>query len=256
MDKIEEYINKCISGLNIGDYIGIIAYGSYITESNNNLSDLDIMIIKKDYDTSDIGSIMIDGVRIEYFIQGLKNLYESTRKEVCNNDPSHLTKFATCKIVYDKTGETGEFIEDAKRLYSIKIEQSFDENDRFEIFSINNRLEDLSTLLDDKSFYAVYFVTLERIRSAYCKINGFISLPLTKIENIYSDEDYAKKYISSEIHTLPDEEFINLYLQCLEVEDKAIMYDRINKLYSYSFGVYDFDPNNFHLKFKKPPFRV
>ena len=69
----------------------------------------------------------------------LKNLYESTRKEVCNNDPSHLTKFATCKIVYDKTGEIGEFIEDAKRLYSIKIEQSFDENDRFEIFSINNR---------------------------------------------------------------------------------------------------------------------
>ena len=256
MDKIREYVEKFISTSNVGEYIGIIVYGSYISGRSNILSDLDIMIIKKEYDTSDIGSIMIDNVRVEYFIQGLKRLYESVKKEIDSNDPSHLTKFATCKIIEDKTGEVEEFIDYAKKLYSTKIKESFNENDRFEIFSINNRLEDLESLLNDDSFYAVYYVTLERIRNAYCRINGFISLPLTKINHIYTDEDYSKKYISSEKHRLPDEEFISLYLQCLNIEDRNIMYTKISRLYHYSFGIYDFDPNNFHLKFKEPPFRV
>ena len=253
---IRKYIERCISKLNIDDYIGIIAYGSYVTGVNNVLSDLDIMIIKKEYDTSDIGSITIDGIRVEYFIQGLKRLYESVKKEINSNDPSHLTKFATCEIIEDKTGEVKEFIEYARRLYGTKIKKSFDDRDRFEIFSINNRLEDLGSLLNMDSFYAVYYTILERIRNTYCRINGFISLPLSKIEHIYTNKDYSKRYINSSEHTLPDEEFMSLYLQCLNISDRSTMYDNISRLYHYSFGGYDFDPNNFSISFKEPPFRV
>lgn len=255
-NMIKKHIEKCISKLNIDDYIGIIVYGSYVTGESNDLSDLDIMIIKKEHDSSDIGSIVIDGIRIEYFIQGLKRLYESVKIEMDNNDPSHLTKFATCEIVEDKTGEVEEFIEYAKKLYETKIKKSFDDKDKFEIFSINNRLEDLGSLLNADSFYAVYYTTLERIRNAYCRVNGFISLPLTKIEHMYTDKDYSKKYINSSEHTLPDEEFMSLYLQCLNISDRNTMYDNINKLYRYAFYAYDFDPNNFHIKFKNPPFKV
>ena len=35
-----------------------------------------------------------------------------------------------------------------------------------------------------------------------------------KIEKIYKDSEIAKKYISSPIHKLPDEVFIEQYLKC------------------------------------------
>ena len=109
----------------------------------------------------------------------------------------------------------------------------------------------------NKSFYAVYYITLERIRTLYAKINGIIDLPIMKIEKIYNDINFAKKYIASSSHLLPNQEFINLYLQCMEIDDRVKMLNNIKKLYNYSFGQLDFDPQNFCLKFiKKPPFRV
>ena len=46
-NKIINYVNSLCNSLNINDYIGIIVYGSYVGERNNTLSDLDVMIIKK-----------------------------------------------------------------------------------------------------------------------------------------------------------------------------------------------------------------
>ena len=37
--------------------------------------------------------------------------------------------------------------------------------DKFSIFSINNRMEDLESLIEDEIFYAVYYITLEKIRT-------------------------------------------------------------------------------------------
>ena len=256
-NKIINYVNSLCTGLNITDYIGIIVYGSYVGERNNTLSDLDVMIIKSNYDTQDCGSLMINDVRVEYFIQDIKRLYELIKNEVKNNDPSHLTKFATCEILFDTDSIIKEFIDYARTLYNTQIETSFSDDDKFSIFSINNRIEDLESLINDDSFYAVYYMTLERIRTLYAKINGIIDLPLMKIEKLYKDSEFAKKYISSSIHKLPDEMFIEQYLKCLKLDDRDIMLGNIKNLYLYSFHQLDFDPNNFCLKYtRKPPFKV
>ena len=55
-DEIKYYIDNFCKVLNISDYIGIIAYGSYVKRTNTTLSDLDIMIIKSKYNTQDCGS--------------------------------------------------------------------------------------------------------------------------------------------------------------------------------------------------------
>ena len=256
-NRIINYVNSLCKILNISNYIGIIVYGSYVGERNTTLSDLDVMIIKSNYDTQDCGSLMIDGVRIEYFIQDIKRLFELIKKEIDDNDPSHLTKFATCEILYDTDGKIKEFIDYAKILYNTEIKPSFNDDDKFSIFSINNRIEDLESLINDDSFYAVYYVTLERIRLLYAKINGIIDLPIMKIKKIYTDSDFAEKYISSPIHKLPDKNFVESYLRCLKLYDKNMMLDNIKNLYSYSFGQLDFDPANFCLKYtRKPPFKV
>ena len=148
-DRIIEYINKFIKKLNITDYLGVIVYGSYVRNQNKNLSDLDVVIICENYETQDCGSMLIDGVRVEYFIQDIKRLYKLIKLEIENNDPSHLTKFATCEILYDKNNKIKEFIEYAKELYNTKIKSSFDDYDKFSIFSINNRMEDLESLICD-----------------------------------------------------------------------------------------------------------
>lgn len=256
-NDISIYINKLLNKLNLIDYTGILVYGSYVGNRTNKLSDLDVMIIKNKHETQDCGSLLVDGIRVEYFIQDLKRLYQLIKIEIDNNDPSHLTKFATCKILYDKKGTVEEFVNYAKTIYNTKITPSFNDNDKFSIFSINNRMEDLESLIDNESFYAVYYITLEKIRNLYAKINGIIDLPIMKIEKLYHDSNYAKKYIASPSHILPNQEFINLYLQCIKIDDKTKMLNHIKSLYSYSFEQLDFDPKNFCLKFvKKPPFKV
>lgn len=256
-NDIINYVNKLIENLNLTSYIGILVYGSYVGNRANSLSDLDVMIVKENYETQDCGSLLVDGIRVEYFVQDLDRLYQLIKNEIDNNDPSHLTKFATCEILYDFDGKIKEFVSYAKNIYNTEIIPSFDDSDKFSIFSINNRIEDLESLINSESFYSVYYVTLEKIRNLYAKINGVIDLPIMKIEKIYKDKTFAEKYISSKTHHLPNEEFIILYLQCIKIDDRIKMLDNIKKLYNYSFEQLNFDPENFCLKFiKKTPFRV
>lgn len=254
---IIEKVNELIKKLNIKDYTGIIVYGSYVGERNNSLSDLDVMIIKENYPTLDCGSMMINNVRVEFFINDLQRLYSLVDNEINNNDPSHLTKFATCEIISDTNGKVKDFVNYAKYLYNQKLQYSFTEEDKFSIFSINNRIEDLESLINQDSFYSVYFIVLEKIRVLYAKINGIIDLPVMKIERLYKDKDYASNYINSSIHTLPNETFISLYLNCLNIDNRLNMLNSLKSLYQYSFANLDFDPQNFCLKFvKKAPFKV
>lgn len=256
-NDIISYVNKLIKEINLTDYLGILVYGSYVGNRANKLSDLDVMIIKDNYETQDCGSVLIDGIRIEYFVQDLKRLYHLIKNEIDNNDPSHLTKFATCEILYDSQGKIEEFVNYAKKIYNTNITSKFDDNDKFSIFSINNRIEDLESLINNDSFYAAYYITLEKIRTLHAKINGIIDLPIMKIEKIYKDKYFADKYISSSAHCLPEQEFINLYLECIKTNDKPVMLKNLKKLYNYSFNKLNFDAQNFCLKFiKKPPFRV
>lgn len=52
-------IKKLINELNIKDYVGIIVYGSFASNRNNKLSDLDVMIIKDNYQTQDCGRCLL-----------------------------------------------------------------------------------------------------------------------------------------------------------------------------------------------------
>ena len=256
-DKIRKLIDGFCKKNNITDYIGIIVYGSYVGERSNELSDLDVMVIKRNYGTQDCGSVMIDGVRVEYFIQSLDRIYSKIQEEVTKNELEYLTKFATCEIYFDTDDRIKNLIQYAKNLYNNKIVPFFDDKNRYSIFAINNRLEDLESLINDDSFYSVYFITLERIRVEYAKINGIISLPVMKIEKIYRDAEFAKKYIASSSHKLPSQEFIDLYLECLKIKDKTEMLKDLKKLYNYCFAELGFDASNFCLKFPfNAPFKV
>lgn len=78
-----------------------------------------------------------------------------------------------------------------------------------------------------------------------------------KIERIYNDKEYAKNYINSNIHNIPDSEFITLYNNCLNIKNKVEMLSDLKNLYNYSFKNINFSPNSFILRFKQnAPFKV
>ena len=56
-NDIINYVNKLISKLNLVNYAGILVYGSYVGNRTNSLSDLDVMIIKNNYETQYCGSL-------------------------------------------------------------------------------------------------------------------------------------------------------------------------------------------------------
>lgn len=80
-ENIKQYIDKFIKQEHIDNYIGIIVYGSYVRNMNNNLFDLDLMIIKDKYKTQDCGSCVIDGIRVEYFVESLKQYIKKLKKK-------------------------------------------------------------------------------------------------------------------------------------------------------------------------------
>ena len=53
-NDIINYVNKLIKELNLTNYIGILVYGSYVGNRTNKLSDLDVMIIKDNYETIEL----------------------------------------------------------------------------------------------------------------------------------------------------------------------------------------------------------
>ena len=93
-------------------------------------------------------------------------------------------------------------------------------------FSINNRMEDLESLIDNESFYAVYYITLEKIRTLYAKINGIIDLPIMKIEKIYNDimniDGFNIKYVPNMDIDINNP---NLKQILLEEYNKRLTYD-------------------------------
>ena len=253
---IKEYIDSFLKEMDL-DYVGVIAYGSQIRNTANKWSDLDIMVFRKYQETQDCGSLTINGIRIEYFIIQIDKAYCLAKKEIESNDISHLTKFATCYIVYDKKNEVEKFIEYAKKLYQTKIKPVFNEYSKFKIFSISNRLDDLTSLLNEDNFFALYYDVLERIRCLYCEIYGYMEMPLSKVQKLYTNYNYYKVYANSDVNSLPDKHFINLYLKCMKMDEKEEMIRKLNDLFSFSFGDLDFDSQNFHIQFKKDaPFRI
>lgn len=221
----EDIVFKFLNENQNDDYIGAIAYGSYVKNQADTLSDIDLMIFTKNDNASYFGSHIEEGIRIEYFIYNLKDLYKYTKEAIENNDPSHLTKFPLMFSI-DKTGEINEFIDYVNKIYSTKIEIHFNDDDKLNIVSIKNKIDDLIQVINSDSFYSVYYNTLERIRNTYSKIFGFIELPITKYERLITDKDYFNSYIKPNTHTLPDSEFINRYLDCIKLDNKEKVYEK------------------------------
>lgn len=250
MDSVIKIIKKFLLKYNVDEIEGVLLYGSIVSGRTTNKSDIDILVcLNSNEGYQSVGCQVVDSVKVEYFVHHIDSIYDLALKQIEINDPSHLTKFITSKIIYDKTGKFTKEIEKIRNLYTLPIREKHDPFVMKKMFHIKNKLDDLETIKDNDVFYILYFDILNKIRELDTEINGYIIIPLAKSEKLFKDSKYLKEYIESDIHKTSTEEFKSKYLECLKIKNKDLMIRDIIDLYNYAFKDENFDSDNFELTF-------
>ncbi len=252
MEVTKEIIRKFMTRFNKEEVEGILLYGSAVSGRKNKKSDIDLLVIKgNDYTEQVVGCTIIDEVKVEYFVYGLGYLYDMALKEIEKNDPSHLTKFITSLVIYDKNGDFSEVVEKIKELYQIRIKEDHSNYTKKSLLHIKNRMDDLESLINTDTFYCLYYDILSRIRDLYTRIYGLMIVPLAKSEKLYKDPKYMREYIDSRVHNGPDKVFMDKYLKALKLKDKEKMLENIKELYAFAFKKEKFNADEFEIVFSE-----
>lgn len=242
---IENFLNKY---KNEDYFVGAILTGSYATGNQNINSDIDIYIITNNDTTwRERGNKLVDGYLIEYFINPIKKINDYMEKEAKDYHISTTRIFANGKILIDKTGEVATLINQAKD-YLKKDFEDLDEStykmNCYGVWDGFDELEEKYKRKEDIDFS--YYMFIERIINSYFQNSKLASVPLNKIEYILKDEEYRKKY---NVKQLPNKEFIDLLLNCLNEKDYNKKFICAKNIYEYFKNTFnDFDINNFSLK--------
>ena len=217
------------------DVIGALLCGSYATGNQNEYSDIDVYLVLKDNVTYFLrGNSESNSFLIEYFMNTKEGIKDFMEKEFNNFKHSTTNMFAYGKIIYDLDGSVKE-LQDLALEY---IDRPF-KNISLSKLDINNYhvwdlLDELKISLKEErlDFNKIYYMLLNDIYDIYAEYLGIQKLPKTKIYKILTDEDYRKKY---HVFKLPEDEFINLYLKCYNLDKHDRMYKNIEKLINYYY---------------------
>lgn len=209
---------------------GAIVCGSYITGNPSRHSDIDIHIIL-DSKTSwrERGNEIIDGILIEYFANPAKKHYEYAENDYKNRRRINAHMFYTGKVLFDKTGELKQLIKDSKKYLvkkypkqnKIQIELA-----KYHIWDIIDNLKEVFEA-NGKEFFFVFYNDLDDLFEAYAKFLQFDSILVHKLRRFLVDEQDKKKYCISDF---PDQEFVKMYVNALNIKDKSKMIKEYQKL--------------------------
>ena len=233
-NTVSTFINK-MGYLENEHVLGCFLYGSYTTGYSTKNSDIDVLVVFDNDDKKHLirGNEYVNGLRIEYFEKPINDLYLSLENDFNNQCNALLSIVGTSKIIYDKGG----LLELRERVLEKYIEPlpKLDEEEAKEYVSIlNNRMEKVQDAFNKKNpyFNLLYYVTIEKIRKFYHKLNGLPTVPTSKVYRVYTDEKYRKSFYKDDI---PEEEFVKLFLKaaCTECSNEE-KYELICELYEYA----------------------
>ncbi|MDO5568744.1 MAG: nucleotidyltransferase domain-containing protein [bacterium] len=254
MDKftniIETFVNK-MGYLNNEQLEGIIFYGSNQTGFSNSYSDLDLHIIfSNDLEQEVRGSILIDNIRIEYFEKSLKSMYDKSLNEFKNQGNAVVSMIVFGNVIVDINGNIAKLQDYISQLYSLPMPSIDIETAKEQIAIINNFFDDLINLISINDIYSthIFHLTLERIKDFYFSYNALPGVSRTKALKVMQNDDYRNAIKKEK----PPQEFIELYLKCLD--EKLSIRERLPilcELFKYSTNDINFDKNNHRIILNK-----
>lgn len=232
-----EALNKFIdemSYLKNEDVEGIIFYGSFHTNTYSEFSDIDLMVLFND--DSDINQVKgyktVNGIPVEYFERTISKIYDRANTDYKKCEDSLLSIVGFGEIIFDRSGKVKELVDYVRQKYARPLPCYTKHEATYEILSLKKAVEgvDELRLQNDPFFENYYFLTVERIREFYHKLNGFSNLSLTKVCKLYTNE----KLREAQHKVIPEKEFIDLFFKTIEYgTSKEIKIERINELFEY-----------------------
>lgn len=240
-----EALNKFIDDMNYlknDDVEGIVFYGSYHTNTFNEFSDIDLMILyDDDSDTNQIrGYKRVCGIRVEYFERTISKIYERANSDYMKCEDSLLSMIGYGEVIFDRSGKVKDLVEYIKQKYERPLPKYNKHEAIYNILSLKTAVDAVNELRvqNDPFFECYYFLTLERIRDFYHKLNGFSNLSHTKVCKLYTDE----KLRNAQHKRIPEKEFIELFFKAIEQSiTKETKVERINEIFNYVIRKYDVD---------------
>lgn len=234
MDKIRESFDKFISLKKYYEnemLVGIVIYGSYATNTFNNDSDLDVMVIFNDeFDKKYKGYIKVSNLKIEYFEQSKKNILKRMKIDYEKCENTIYSIFNKCIVYYEKNNEITNLISKIRQynennsLPRLSIEDSI-----YKIISINNGIDHLSRIIEEISFYSYYFVLLNKIVNFFHLYNGISIVSDAKIYKMYNNNSICSALSKKTV----DEGFKKLYIESLKITMPQYDFLNIQKLFEY-----------------------
>lgn len=244
MNKWEEILNKFLEPYKNDDKIlGAILGGSYANNNYNESSDIDISIITIDENYNKRGNVIIDGIMIEYFINSINGLRKYMDDEFNNR---HMLATANLigngKIIFKKSDTILELQKEAKYYYNKEFPSPNETKIMCKKYACFDSYDELKTKVKNNESYSLnYFVLLQTLIDLYYYSNNIATIPITKVEKIYRDNEYSKKY---NLKNEPCADFKNMVLECID----KMSIDSIDRLYNYvmgDFSITDFNLENF-----------
>ena len=240
-----EVLNKFIDDMNYlknPEVEGIVFYGSFHTNTSNEFSDIDLMILFND--DSDINQIKgyktVNGIQVEYFERTISKMHERANSDYMKCEDSLLSIIGYGEVIFDRSGKVNDLVEYIKEKYARPLPCYTKHEATYHIAGIKKAVLGVEELMlqNDPYFETYYFLTVERIREFYHKLNGFSNLPQTKVCKLYIHKELQEVQHKK----VPEKEFLELYFKAIEEgtskEEKII---RVNNLYDYSVRNYNID---------------
>lgn len=246
MKEWELAVEKFLDDYKNEDYfVGAILTGSYATGNNDENSDIDVYIVTTD-DTKwrERGNKRVDGFLIEYFINPRKKILSYFDEELHNYHLSTTMIFVNSKVLYDQNGTVEELIKVAKNNIEMMNLADVDEfKFKMNCYSIWDGFDELEAKYNrNDDIDLSYYIFLQRVLEAYFYNKQIPSIPLNKVERIFKDEEYRKRY---NVRKLPDEEFIEKVIKCLNEKEYDNKFICAKELYNYLLSEFPtFDINN------------
>lgn len=218
------------------DVIGAILCGSFAYETYNEYSNIKVYLLLKDSATySEEGVLETNSYLIRYYKRNYKEIKKIIEDEYQNNELITAHMIAYGKMIYDLDGMVKKVQDLAfeyldKDLSNITDDKLLDNN--YNIWNYQNKLKKL-VKDNDPTFCLIYYKLLDLIFDSYFEFLEIPKLPKSKIYKILTNEDYKRKY---NIFKLPEEEFIKLYIMCLDVDKNDLMYKNIDSLIKYYYN--------------------
>ena len=249
MEKWELAVNKFLEKhINEDYFLGAMLCGSYATGNNTKNSDIDIFIVTKDETKwRERGNIQIDGYLIEYFINPVRQVLKEFDEGFKTNSIATTRIFAGAKILHDTDKIIEKLINQAKQDLNKKIDKISEFEWKMNCYTIWHTFYELTTKYENnEDTEYTYNLYINEVIKAHFKNNSIPTLPTHKIEKMFTNEQYRIRY---NVKYLPEQEFIDKVLNCLNEKEYNKKYEYAKDLYNYYMNQNkDFDINNFTLR--------